>query len=90
MHFYIAPDGLSLVIRLLLDPVSIIPGEPRLPPALPSLSEQTEQDGAHLAPPARAPGDELLTLVQAQLLRQLQGKLVLPHHKNKLLKSVQR
>ena len=75
-----SPDCLRPLIRLLLDSVGVTPGSARLPPALPSFPQQTEQDGAHLPPAARAPGNQLLTLVQAQLMGQLQGKLVTPEN----------
>ena len=58
--------------------VGLTPGSARLPPGLPGLPQQAEQDGAHLSPAARAAGDQLLALVQAQLMGQLQGKLISP------------
>ena len=73
-----SPDRLSPLVCLLLYSVGLTPGSASLPPALPGLSQQTEQDGAHLPPAARAPGYQLLTLIQAQLMGQLQGKLVTP------------
>ena len=75
---HLSPDRLCPLVCLLLYSVGLTPGSASLPPALPGLSQQTEEDGAHLPPAARAPGYQLLTLVKTQLMGQLQGKLVTP------------